>query len=335
MSAPYPWLEPVWRQLTAWQGRPPGALLIAGPRGIGKLALARAWAQALLCGAKEGAACGECPSCRWFAEGTHPDFLFLTLEERENQAGEVRLAQEIDVAQARRVVDFVRLSSHQGGWRVVLVHPADALNRAASNALLKVLEEGPINTVFMLVSDAAHRLLATLRSRCRRLDIGLPPRTAALAWLEERGAQGVPLDWVGGAPLRAMACEEQGLNSLRQEVLGWLARPAELEPTAQAETYAAVGNEWWFELVYRWLLDLLACHLGVAPTRNPDFAADLGRLGRQAERAALLELLAATAAEGRVLRHPLNAAAQREAWLMRYRHMFGEKRPARVALATR
>lgn len=328
MSAPYPWLESPWRQLAAWRERPPGALLLAGARGLGKLALARAWAQSLLCERVREAACGQCASCHWFAEGTHPDFLYLTLEERENQAGEVRLAQEIDVAQARRVVDFVRLSAHQGGWRVVLIHPADALNRAASNALLKVLEEGPINTVFLLVSDAPHRLLATLRSRCRRLDVGLPPRSAALAWLAERGAQGAPLEWVGGAPLRALECEEQGLSGVRRDVLAKLARPAELEPSAQAEASAALTNEWWFELVYRWLLDLLACQLGVAPTRNPDFAEELSHLGRGAERGTLLELFAATAAEGRTLRHPLNAVAQREAWLMRYRDVFEERRPA-------
>ena len=330
MSAPYPWLEPSWRQLaSSWQGRPPGALLIAGPRGVGKLALARAWAQSLLCGSQP--ACGQCASCRWFAEGAHPDFLHLTLEERENQAGEVRLAQEIDVAQARRVVDFVRLSAHQGGWRVVLVHPADALNRAASNALLKVLEEGPINTVFVLVSDAAHRLLATLRSRCRRLDIGLPPRQSALDWLVERGAREAPLAWVGGAPLRALECEEQGLSAQRREVLAQLAKPSAMEPTAQAEAWAALGNESWFELIYRWLVDLLGCHLGIVPTRNPDFAEALGQLGLRVERGALLELLAATAAEGWVLRHPLNATAKREAWLMRYRQLFWERRPARVA----
>lgn len=332
MSAPYPWLAAAWGLLASWQARPPGTLLLAGPRGVGKLALARAWAQALLCEARAGAvACGRCPACRWFAEGAHPDFLLLTLEEKENSAGETRLAQEIDVAQARRVVDFVRLSAHRGGWRVVLIHPADALNRAASNALLKVLEEGPINTVFLLVSDAAHRLLPTLRSRCRRLDIGLPPRAEASAWLAARGAQDAPLDWVGGAPLRALECQEQGLTVVRREILGCLARPAELEPALQADAHAEVGNEWWFELVYRWLMDLLACHLAVAPARNADFAAPLDQLGRQVERAALLELLAATAAEGRVLRHPLNATAQREAWLIRYRRLFREKCPARAA----
>ncbi|MGA9163029.1 MAG: DNA polymerase III subunit delta', partial [Thiobacillus sp.] len=84
MNAPYPWLDASWQRLLATRARPAQALLLAGPRGVGKGALAQAWAQALLCEAPrpDGAACGRCPACHWFEAGTHPDFRLVTLQEK-------------------------------------------------------------------------------------------------------------------------------------------------------------------------------------------------------------------------------------------------------------
>ncbi|MBD3813003.1 MAG: DNA polymerase III subunit delta', partial [Betaproteobacteria bacterium] len=174
MNAPYPWLDAPWRRLLATRARPAQALLLAGPRGVGKGALARAWAQALLCEApqRDGAACGECPACHWYEADTHPDFRLLALQEKTGKEGETRMATAVEVDQAREAVDFVQMSTYRAGFRVVLIDPADCLNLAAANALLKVLEEPPLNTVFVLVSDQPRRLLPTIRSRCTRIDIG-------------------------------------------------------------------------------------------------------------------------------------------------------------------
>jgi DNA polymerase-3 subunit delta' len=176
MTAPYPWLDTAWQRLLTTRARPAQALLLAGPRGVGKGALALAWAQALLCEspAADGGACGQCAACHWFDAGSHPDFRHVTLQEKTSKEGETRLATAIEVEQAREAVDFVQLSTYRAGFRVVVVDPADSLNLAAANALLKVLEEPPLNTVFVLVSDQPRRLLPTIRSRCTRLDLGLP-----------------------------------------------------------------------------------------------------------------------------------------------------------------
>ncbi len=104
----------------------------------------------------------------------------------------MRMATAIEVDQAREAVDFVRLSTYRAGYRVVLVNPADALNVASANALLKVLEEPPLNTVFVLVSDQPRRLLPTIRSRCARFDIGLPPDELAAQWLTSQGVDDAP-----------------------------------------------------------------------------------------------------------------------------------------------
>jgi DNA polymerase-3 subunit delta' len=326
VSAPYPWLEASWQRLLATRARPAQALLLAGPRGTGKSKLALAWAQALLCEAPQadGAACGGCPACHWFATGTHPDFRLVSLQEKTGKEGEAKMAPAIEVDQAREAVDFVRLSTYRAGFRVVLVNPADSLNLASANALLKVLEEPPLNTVFVLVSDQPRRLLPTIRSRCTRVDIGLPPLELAAQWLAGQGVDDAInlLALSGGTPLDAQRWADSGELDERSSVLEGLARPDRLDPVTLGERWKAVSPQAWHNLAYKWLGDLLAVRLQGKVQFNRDFAEVLARLGGQADLAKLLALARTQANEGRILAHPLNRALQLEAWLIQYRHVF-------------
>jgi len=326
VSAPYPWLEASWQRLLATRSRPAQALLLAGPCGVGKGALALAWAQALLCEAPltDGAACGRCPACHWFDTGGHPDFRLITLQEKTGKEGETRMATAIEVDQAREAVDFVQLSTYRAGFRVVLVNPADSLNLAAANALLKVLEEPPLNTVFVLVSDQPRRLLPTIRSRCTRLDIGLPPADGAAQWLAEQGVDDAMnlLALSGGTPLDAQRWAGSGELDERRSVLEGLARPDQLDPVNLGERWKAVSPQTWHNVAYKWLGDLLAVKLQGSVQFNRDFSEVLARLGNKADLAKLLALAKTQANEGRTLAHPLNRTLQLQAWLIQYRHLF-------------
>jgi DNA polymerase-3 subunit delta' len=328
VSAPYPWLAGVWQQLLAGKARPAHALLIAGPPGVGKSALARAWARALLCetAGPDGDACGSCQACHWFDAGTHPDFRVVSLQEKENKDGESVLANEIDVEQARATVDFVQVSTYRAGRRVVLVEPAAALNLAAANALLKVLEEPPLNTTFVLVADRARRLLPTIRSRCVQLDIGLPPRAAALDWLHAQGGADADnlLALAGGAPLAVAAWRDGDALRQRRELLQALSLPQGLDPLTQAAAWKSVPAPIWHNLAYRWLADVLAAALAVRSSArfNPDFGPALDAIGRQADVARLLALCKTHAGQGRHVLHPLNRQLQMETWLAEYRRIF-------------
>lgn len=326
MSAPYPWLESSWQRLLSTRARPAQALLLAGPRGVGKGALAQAWAHALLCEAPlpDGAACGACSACHWLETGAHPDFRLLTMQEKTSKEGETKMAVAIEVDQAREAVDFVQLSTYRAGFRVVLVNPANSLNPAAANALLKVLEEPPLNTVFVLVSDQVRQLLPTIRSRCTRLDIGLPSADAAAGWLAGQQVDDVPtlLALAGGAPLDALNWVEGTDLEARRSILDGLARPQQLDPVALAERWKAIKPQTWHTVAYKWLGDLLAARLQSGVQFNPDFEAVLTQLGAQANLPKLLELAKTHAASGRTLLHPLNRTLQQEAWLIQYRHLF-------------
>ena len=324
MPAAYPWLATTWSGLLAMRSRMPHAVLLAGPRGIGKLELAQAWAQSLLCERPQanGEACGECEGCHWFATGTHPDFMHLTLLEKEKE-GEVKQATEISVEQARQAVDFVQLSTYRAGRRIVLIEPAEALNTASANALLKVLEEPPINTVFILVSHQYRQLLPTILSRCHKLEVGLPDQSAMQDWLRQSGLDEQALAWASGAPLAAVAAQEAGEMEIREELLGALSETRNLDSVALAESWnKRVAARTWHQVSYKWLLDLLACSLGGKAGFNPDYEAALRSLAKRASLSYLLDFVRRESESGRWVDHPLNRQMLMEAWLIEYSRIF-------------
>ena len=216
----YPWLIDSWRQLEEMLDRLPHAILIHGPRGTGKRALAERFAQRLLCERASDAPCGECEGCRWFVAGTHPDFRPVEPESMAraqmgsddedvpaSAAKAGKPSTEIKIEQIRGLDGFLTLRSHRGGRRVALVHPAEDMNANAANALLKGLEEPPGSALFLLVSHRPARLLPTVRSRCVRMSIGMPDRQQASEWLASQGVKEPEawLSYASGAPLEALS----------------------------------------------------------------------------------------------------------------------------------
>ncbi len=329
MAAVYPWQEADRERLFSLRSHLPHTVLLTGPRGVGKLALAEVWGKALLCEMPTvaGDACDRCEACHWFDAGTHPDWLHLSFEEKDGKDGEMRLAAEITVDQARQATQFAQLSSFRGGRRIALIEPADALNRAASNALLKVLEEPPLNTVFILVSHQIRRLLPTLRSRCHRQDIGLPDPSLATGWLKAQGVElaEVRLALAGGSPLAALAWQDEESWEQRRQILDALAAPQSLDVTIAGESWGRIRSALWYGLSYKWLADLLASALNAPARFNPDYGKQLAKLGATADLRSLLNLNRNHAEDGRWVEHPLNRPLQIESWLLDYRGLFENK----------
>ncbi len=152
-------------------GRMHHALLIHGPLGIGKATLAFALARHLLAHAKPEEAPAQLEKIdrasslfRQIASGAHPGVLHLT---RPLDRDGKKFKTAITVDEIRRVNKFLSMTSHDGGYRIIIVDPADDMNTSAANALLKNLEEPPERTLFILVSHAPGKLLPTIRSRCQ------------------------------------------------------------------------------------------------------------------------------------------------------------------------
>ena len=179
------------------EGRVAHAYLFAGPERVGKHTLALKLAQDLNC---EGASahgepaspepsrriepCGECAPCRRIAGGIHADVQTVSVEEGEDGA-----QKGIHVSQVRDVERSAALKPFEGRSRFVIIDPAEEMNAAAQNAFLKTLEEPPPQVVFALVTADESRLLPTIRSRCRRLELRLPAVAEVEAALLARGVE--------------------------------------------------------------------------------------------------------------------------------------------------
>ncbi len=274
-----PWLEAPWRRLQECRtdDRLPHALLLAGPGGVGKALFARELAEALLCTSprSDGRACGACRACRLINAGSHPDL--FRLEPVEGRA--------IPVEGVRALREVLALRSQYGGWRIAWIAAAERMTSAAANALLKTLEEPGPQSLLLLVSDRPDLLPATVRSRCQRLALPIPPHAQALAWLTEREEVTEAERWLapaGGAPFAALERIRSGAVDPRPGLVQDLAAIAagRTDPLVAAERCAARGaadSLRWISSCVMDMIRLRCCRQPVA-LRNPDLRESLQRL---------------------------------------------------------
>lgn len=338
-----PWLLPLWRRAFTLGERLPHAILLAGAPGSGKRLFAEKLAQSLLCEAadKQGFACGECGSCKWFAAANHPDMhrMVPASEEAGDDADaeadgdsgkkEKKKSDQIRIDQMRDMQGLLEISSHQGGRRVVLIDPAEAMNPAAANALLKSLEEPPNDAVFLLVSHAPRRLLPTIRSRCQVWDFPCPDPEVATQWLKARGAANpdAVLGFASGLPLAALTFVDGPLAEARQRFARDMVALPKTDPLKLAGQWEAwlkakdsektgMSMTLLVSWLQRWLSDGARVAAGGRARFFRDFSSQLGSLshGRgESWIACYNELLAYR----RVAQHPLNARLLLEDVLLR------------------
>jgi DNA polymerase-3 subunit delta' len=308
----------------------PHAILLQGRAGIGKLSFAEAVAASLLCEAPlaDGLACGKCLSCGWLEQGNHPDFRLITPEDRvetdESGAEKSKKRNHILVDQIRGIEDMVGLSSHRQGMRVVLLHPAEALNLESANALLKMLEEPPAGMVVLLVSHQPQRLLPTIRSRCHKIAMSLPSRTEVKAWLAEQGVADPEfcLAQAGGAPLLALEANDSLRRDDIEALAKQLAEAERLDPFIVASGWAKTGMVATVTLLQKWVYDMMSVRFYNVVRYFPANTAVLQKLGQRADLRRLLDYQRQLLQARAHATHPLNAELQLEALLLKYAQLF-------------
>lgn len=283
---PLPWLEAPWRQAVSQRGH---ALLLHGPHGVGQFELALSLAQTWLCEAPRAAAavdlqppCGRCDACHLLQAGVHPDVMILVPDALRHQLGLQVVGEEgsdatggggkpkaggrdIRVADVRRAIDWGHQSSSRGRAKVLILHPAQALNVVAANALLKTLEE-PAGLLRLVLSAAdPQALLPTLRSRCQAVAVSLPPAEQAQAWLTARGVTGADmlLRAAAGRPQEAWALVQEGLDARRWPELPELLRQGRVEAIQGLPIPRAV------DVLQKLCLDLMTRAMGQSPQYFP------------------------------------------------------------------
>lgn len=320
----YPWQQAQARQWLQQRDRFSHAWLIHGLAGIGKVQFAQAGAAALLCEQPQAhLACGQCASCQWFVSGNHPDLRILrpdavTAAVQPDSLPTSRAkspSKEIRVEQLRELHTWFNTATHRGGYRVAIIYPAERLNMISANALLKVLEEPPANTVLLLVADQYERLLPTLISRCRRLPLATPDYQQSVAWLAAQTGNGPEASeaWlaaVGGAPVAAYEASQAHEQPYPDWLLPLCQQWAQGQQRAivhfapQLEAQATVE---WLDVLQRLYVDLQLSQAQLAPRYYPSLAAVLPRITARSSAHALQQQWKWLIAQKRHAEHPLNA----------------------------
>lgn len=302
------WLVAKWRQLQERQSadRFPHALLLYGPKGLGKNLFADRLGRSLLCQQPDdyGLPCGGCHACQMCDAETHPDLRWVQPEEQ---------GKAIRIDTVRELCTHLTLKAQFGAYKVAIVSPADRMNIAASNALLKTLEEPPADTLLILVTARPAYLPATIRSRCQALAFVPPDRQKAVQWLRERGVENADslLAIAHDAPFLAEKLSASDCIAQRRQLLHTVSdiRAGSTDLVATAANYAKQeGNS-----VCSWMLsyvtDMIRLKLVADPPRlsNEECRAVLEQLAGSFTHAELFALQDALVVALRLLETPINA----------------------------
>jgi DNA polymerase III subunit delta' len=277
-----PWLLDFQAQLLAMPGH---ALLLYGSSGLGQYALALSMAAAWLCegadragGTSAAPACGQCASCLQIRSRGHTDLVVLMPEalmielgwplsekaQKDIDEKKRKPSKEIRIEAVREAVQFAELTSGRGRGKVIFVYPAQAMNAASANALLKTLEEPSGTLRFVLATEAPHELLPTIRSRCQAFALPSPSPEQALAWLAEKAPAGTAsqretaLRASGGRPLDALHSMALHADS------AWLNLPKALQK-GQVGAVASYSAPQLLDAQLKLCHDLWAIKLGAEP----------------------------------------------------------------------
>lgn len=332
--------QETWDRLLQRREQLPHALLLSGTDGCGLQDLAQTFVHGLLCESasrESGLPCGQCLACGWLSQGNHPDLRVVTpaSQDEETETGaetKKKSSQQITIDQIRSLDEFLNVGTHRKGLRIILLAPAEAMNRNTANALLKMLEEPPAGTLFLLVSYDSARLLPTIRSRCQVIQISLPSRALSQAYLASRGVDRAShwLDLAGGAPLEALKLAQEGEPAWLQALLNGLVQGGGVNPLQSAAMVNQKLKESKDPLVLRqvvtytqkWAMDLALCCAG-QPSRYFVRQGDtMGKLVTGVSSRGIAAYFRQLTKSRRDTEQPLNSLLFLEDFFLRYKVLF-------------
>lgn len=258
----YPWQIQVWDNLTRRFPNIGHGLLFYGKQGSGSHAFAQAFVAWILCSERDrqNYACGECASCQWLKSDTHPNYIHVSTDEDNKKQNA-----KIKIEKIRDLIPFVQQTVD--GWRVIVIEPAEALNIASANALLKTLEEPGDRVLILLLAEHFLKLPATIRSRLQHfaLDRILPIQAQAylsehLAHLDQQQHQ-LLMNLANDMPLKAVELADSVWLPQRADFLkDWLKLVSQKSmPMSIATKWNKLLSFHEFSQMFEYLLSDLIC----------------------------------------------------------------------------
>jgi len=367
MNSVFSWQQALWQSIMRDGGIRGHALLLKGREGVGKLAFARLLVKSLLCKKPTTgrAACGQCASCNWFEQQTHPNFSMISPEtfntgqsqisSNEDQPQAISKtnkapSHQISISQIRELDDFVYLSGHQSTYKIVLIYPAEAMNKAASNALLKKLEEPPEQVLFILVSHQPQRLLPTIRSRCHQIAMPVPDMDTALHWLQEQIKERRSLEPLSKndaeniepeklrvllalssfAPFKALELEES--FDQHRQFIACLSKPESFDPLEVADKLKNQDLLMTVDWMQKWCYDLLCFCASSCLRYHPHCETTIRVISRRINLQKLLDYKRFLNTQQLLANHPLQARLFLEDILIQYHALFEPQTIRQVAV---
>lgn len=270
-------------------------------------------------------------------QGNHPDFRLVQPQDSPETAfadpGDTLPATSgrnksnfIVIDQIRELGEMIGLSAHRNGLRVALLVPVERLNVNAANALLKMLEEPPPATVFILVTHQLQRVLPTIRSRCLKIAMPLPPREHAESWLAAQGVEhpSAALAFSGGSPLEAVASNDGAAFEEADKLFAMLDLGARIDPFQISAHWGKGRQLEVIAMMQKWCHDMLSVKLARKARYLPSRSASLQALGKSVDLARLLDFQRRLQEARALATHTLNAELQLESLLMEYAQLFPE-----------
>ena len=326
MDSIYPWFKDAWIAIHKNE-KLPHALIFKGKDGIGKYDFANIFAKSYLCQSpiSNHFPCEACSSCEWFPD-SHPDFKHIAPIESDDDTSSKRKTirkKSIVIDQIRELSEYLELSAHQEkSRRIILIEPADSLNQSASNALLKILEEPPENTLFILITSQAQKLIATIRSRCQLLDLRGPSFDEAKLFLDRQEIvhEESLLSFTGGSPFNAI--KELENQSERSVITQLLSQGHKVDITKINYSILTQGLDWTVNMIQKWAFDLL---LSFHTQQSYYFKAEEARIDSQAKQLnldALLLFVNELNELKKIASHPVNQELQLQNIFIKYKQIF-------------
>ena len=305
----------------------PPAYLFAGPAGLGKRTTAFALAKALNCSAQRGDACNQCTVCRRIDRHLHPD---IHLVEPQGQV--------IKIDQVRQLREVLTFQAYEGRKKVAILDDAGKLTTEAANALLKILEEPPLETLFVLICQHLGSLPATVMSRAQLLRFGLLTHaqvmTLLLAHGREPGEAEQAACFTGGRPGAALALDLRLTLQYRAEALQLLAQAQAGDAAAlltTAEQWAKRKSDYdaLLEMLLSLIRDLAVSHVGGDDVRlmHGDLRESLARSAPVVPLATLWEVFEIVHSTQEAVRHNANPQLAFEVMLFKIGDAYERARP--------
>jgi len=211
-----PWHKPLLEKILSLkqQNRLPHAALVDLSSEEGGIEFVWHLVMLVLCNdVVDASPCGQCESCRLMLANTYPDFFYVGLIYSNKRK---KMNKNINIEQTRDLIHEAYLTRHYDNLKVIAIYPADKLNLASANSLLKTVEEPASQVLILLVTHNKGKLPVTIRSRCQVWTLDQPEKQVALDWLKEQGMEKREsyLEYAGGDPLLAIKLEALGYAEL-------------------------------------------------------------------------------------------------------------------------